>query len=95
MEKTTQEQVLLNHFAKYKTITSMEAFDLYGITRLSAKIYNLREQGYEIEMIWEEGINRYGNPVRWGKYYIKKAPKKQMLMDKILTTRGKKMKKMG
>ena len=90
MEKTTQEQVLLNHFAKYKTITSMQAFELYGITRLSAKIYNLREKGYEIDMVGEEGINRYGNPVKWGKFYLKKAPKKQMLMDKILSKMGKK-----
>ena len=85
MEKTTHEQVLLEHFAKYKTITSMDAFDLYGMTRLSAVIYELREKGYEIEMVWEHGYNRYNQPVKWGVYYLKKAPKKQMLMDKILS----------
>lgn len=73
MEKLNQEQVLLNHFAKHKTITSMDAFKLYGITRLSAKIYNLRERGYEIDMVWEESVNRYGTPVRYGRYFIEKT----------------------
>ena len=73
MEKTTQEQVLLNHFAKYKTITSIEAFELYGITRLSARIYDLRERGHKIGMVWEESVNRYGTPVRYGKYFIEKT----------------------
>lgn len=90
MEKINQEQVLLQHFAKHKTITSMEAFSLYGITRLSAKIYDLRDKGYEIGMVWEEGVNRFGNAVKWGKFFIKKAPKKQMLMDKILSKTRKK-----
>ena len=93
MEKTTHEQILLNHFAKYKTITSMEAFDLYGMTRLSAVIYQLREKGYEIEMVWETGYNRYNQPIKWGKFYLKKTPKKQMLMDKILSKLGKKQDK--
>lgn len=93
MEKLNQEQVLLNHFAKHKTITSMDAFKLYGITRLSAKIYNLRERGYEIDMVWEEGINRFGNPVKWGRFFLKKAPKKQMLLDKMLSKMGKKQAK--
>lgn len=90
MEKINQEQVLLEHFAKYQTITSKQAFDLYGMTRLSAVIYNLREKGYDIGMVWETGFNRFSNPVKWGKYFIKKAPKKQMLIDKILSKMPKK-----
>lgn len=65
-----QEQVILKHLRKHKTITSMEVFELYGFTRLSAVIFNLRESGHKIGMIWETGTNRYGNQVRWGKYFL-------------------------
>lgn len=93
MTKITHEQILLDHFAKHKTITSKEAFDLYGMTRLSAVVFNLREQGYEIGMVWEQGVNRYGNSIKWGKFFLQKAPKKQTLMDKILAKMPKKQEK--
>ena len=64
------EQIILNHLRKHKTITTLEAFELYGITRLSARIYNLRESGFKIGLVWETGTNRYGNQVRWGKYFL-------------------------
>lgn len=51
----------------------MDAFSLYGITRLSARIYDLRERGHKIGMVWEESVNRYGTPVRYGKYFIEKT----------------------
>ncbi len=64
------EEIILNHLRKHKTITTLEAFELYGITRLSARIFNLRESGYKIGLVWETGTNRYGNQVRWGKYFL-------------------------
>lgn len=67
------EEIILNHLRKHKTITTLEAFELYGITRLSARIFNLRESGYKIGLIWENGTNRYGNQVRWGKYFLIKT----------------------
>lgn len=73
MKLESQDMIVLNHMTKHKTITSMQAFSLYGITRLSAKIYNLREAGHRIGMVWEETINRYGKPVRYGKYFIEKT----------------------
>ena len=72
MDITSQEKIVLWHMTKHKHITSMQAFELYGITRLSAKIYDLRKQGYKIGMIWEESVNRYGHPVRYGRYFIEK-----------------------
>lgn len=73
MKLESQDMIVLHHMTKYKTITSMQAFEEYGITRLSAKIYNLREAGHRIGMVWEETINRYGKPVRYGKYFIEKT----------------------
>lgn len=65
-----QNKIILNHLRKYKGITSMQAFTVYGITRLSARIHDLREEGYEISMIWEYSTNQYGNQVRYGKYFL-------------------------
>lgn len=65
-----QEQVILKHLQKHKSITSMEAIKLYGFTRLSATIFNLRKSGIKIGMVWEYGVNRYGNSIKWGRYFL-------------------------
>jgi len=44
----SQENQILNHLKKHKFITSWEAIQEYRITRLSARIYELREKGYQI-----------------------------------------------
>lgn len=66
----TQEDMILNHLKNYKTITSLEAIQEYGITRLSAKIYNLRNMGYQITNDWTSGVNRWGKKVNWVKYTL-------------------------
>lgn len=62
---------LLEHFERFGTITSLEAFEKYGITRLSARIFDLRALGYEIDTVMVESENRYGEAVRYGKYVLK------------------------
>ena len=44
----SQENQILNHLKKHKFITSWEAIQEYRITRLSARIYELREKGFNI-----------------------------------------------
>ena len=46
--QNTQENQILNHLKQLKFITSWEAIQEYRITRLSARIYELREKGYQI-----------------------------------------------
>ena len=52
-----QNQKILNHLKEHKKITSYEAFEKYRITRLSARIHDLREQGHNItsDMIYGKG----------------------------------------
>ena len=45
---TTQTQQVLNTLIEQKTITSWEAIQKFRCTRLSAVIYNLRQDGYDI-----------------------------------------------
>ena len=46
--QNTQENIILDHLKKHKFITSWEAIQEYRITRLSARIYELREKGHNI-----------------------------------------------
>lgn len=66
----SQEMMVLNHLKSYKTITSLEAIQEYGITRLSDRIYTLRNKGYTITNDWTSGVNRFGKKVRWVKYTL-------------------------
>lgn len=47
-KKKTQKEQVLNHLKKNGSITTMVAFNRYSITRLSARIWELRHDGYEI-----------------------------------------------
>lgn len=40
----TQHETVLEHLMKYQSISSMEAFEEYKITRVGAIIYNLRHK---------------------------------------------------
>lgn len=70
MTKTARDRVL-DHLEKYKTITSWEAIQNYGITRLSEYIRQLRHDGCVITSNWTENINRYGDKVRYVIYELK------------------------
>jgi len=68
--KMTQEERVLEYMQRYKGITSLEAFQDLGVTRLSAKIFNLKKQGYEIVSENKQGKNRYGETIYFKKYML-------------------------
>ena len=39
----TQNEMILHHIKVHGSITTMEAFQLYGVTRLSGRIWELRK----------------------------------------------------
>ena len=69
----SQEQRILEHLKKYGSITTWESFERYGITRLSAKIYNLKKLGciFDEEII--KKTNRYGKKISFKKYILRKG----------------------
>lgn len=69
-----QTRLLLGYLETYKTITSAEAFNELGISRLSARIFDLREEGYDISLSMKSGRNRYGKTVSYGVYRLEAAP---------------------
>ena len=48
MAKDSQKKLILIHMKMYKTITSWEAINKFGATRLSGIIHTLRKEGYNI-----------------------------------------------
>lgn len=62
-----QNQVLLRHL-KRRTITPKQAYDLYGIMRLSERIRELMAQGHNIARMRKRITNRYGKSVYVGWY---------------------------
>lgn len=76
MKRISQSDMVKRHLNKRGSITSWEAIKLYGCTRLSAKIYDLRNEGYQIETEHVTKKNRYGYHVTFAKYLLKKLPKK-------------------
>lgn len=67
-----QNCLVLKHLELNGTITSVEAWEIYGITRLSARIAELREFN-NILTEYETTVNRFGETVRFAKYIYKGA----------------------
>lgn len=66
----THEQLVLRHLIDFGSITTWEAFQEYGNTRLSAYILLLRKKGYNIQTDYITSKNRYGNKTTYGKYIL-------------------------
>ena len=64
MKKKTKKEAIKNHLEKHNGITSAEAFELYGETRLSATIYELKHKN-NLNIISEDTLvkTRYGRNV--------------------------------
>ena len=54
---------------KKSGITSMQAFELFGATRLSSIIFVLRKE-YIIDNVPNEGKNRFGEKVCYDRYVL-------------------------
>lgn len=65
MKYETQKSIVLNHLKKGLSITSLEAFLHYTITRLSAIIYDLRQEGYDIQSTRERNEETGTNYARY------------------------------
>lgn len=71
MQYKSQTEAVLDHLQKYGHITSMEAIQLYGATRLSAIIYNLKRDGYTIVTEFIVVPTRYSKDTSAARYILK------------------------
>lgn len=65
-----QTERLKAYMATHGGITQKEATDKLGISRLPAQIFRLRERGETITAIWETGRNRFGEKIRYKRYFL-------------------------
>lgn len=70
MRKFNKTEAVLNHLKEHGSITSLEAIENYGATRLSAIIFNLRKRGYKIETVDTDFVDKYGYKSRYGNYIL-------------------------
>lgn len=68
----TQTQTILRHLKRYAGITTLTAYDRYGVTRLSARIWDLRAQGLQIDSVPKTVTNRYGEECHVTEYRLRK-----------------------
>ena len=68
-KKTSQDNIILAYLQKGKTISTMEAFKLFGIVDLQSVIRNIRKTT-DVQDKWVKGINQYGEPTRYKQYFL-------------------------
>lgn len=66
-----QYDLILRHLQYGMTITSNEAQNMYGCTRLSARIHEMKKCGFDIRKTIETGVNRFGERTRYARYWLK------------------------
>lgn len=59
---------LVDYMQKNGSITSKEAFEEFGVTRLAACVFDLRKLGYVIDTVMMETTTRFGEATRYAKY---------------------------
>lgn len=65
-----QTRAIKEYLETGKTLTNEEAAKLFGCYRLSARIKDLRDAGYNISTIMVEGETRYGTSMRYARYKL-------------------------
>lgn len=66
----TKADKIRMHLAKYGSISSAEAFELYHATRLAAMVYNLKEQGMDITTHIEHTKDEDGRKINYARYFL-------------------------
>lgn len=69
----TQNERVVEYINRFGSITTLEAFNDLGVTRLASRICDLTKMGYEFDKEFESAKNRYGDPVSYVRYKIRKV----------------------
>lgn len=68
---TSQSAQILDWMQKGNAITQLQAMRKFGCLRLSARIFDLRADGHEVERVTVKTKNRNGYTTQFAKYYLK------------------------
>lgn len=62
---------IIKYMKEHDGITSKEAFEQFGVTRLAACIFELRKLGYIIDTVMLDTVTRFGEHTSYAKYVFK------------------------
>lgn len=68
--KNTKTEQVLGYLQRYGSITSMEAIQHFGATRLADVIFRSRKQGYDIQTLPTCEKDRNGHPCNYATYIL-------------------------
>lgn len=68
--KPNQCERILNYIQEFGSITSWQAYADLGITQLGARIFNLKERGYEFDTTRVYTENRLGEKTHYDEYRL-------------------------
>lgn len=67
-----QKQKVLEYLQSGKILTRKIAMEQMGIMNVTARIAELRNEGYEVHPNISKGVNRYGDKVRYAAWTLDK-----------------------
>lgn len=67
----TQKEKILNHLQIHGSITDLDAYTLYAVRRLGARIWDLRSDGHAIVTQNTKAKNRFGEETHFATYVLK------------------------
>ena len=73
-----QTERILKYINDFGSITSLQAMQDFGVMRLASRITDLKQAGYEIDSEFVHSKNRYGEPMKYKRYYLKEVQGWQM-----------------
>ena len=76
------EKRIVEYMKTHHGITVGECRDKIGTTELRRRICDLKEKGYEIKSVWEEGPNSNDTTSRYCRYFLIKEPDPELLEKK-------------
>jgi hypothetical protein len=79
----TKHDLVKKHLIENKIITSWEAIELYGATRLAAIIFNLRNEGFLIDSYDIQDHDRHGNISTYVRYVMLATPQQHEEIKKL------------
>ena len=69
----SQTNRILNYMLGGGSLTGLEALNLFGCMRLSARIYNIRRMGYRVDSKTEVHRNESGKYKTFKRYWLVKG----------------------
>jgi hypothetical protein len=69
--KKTQREKILDYMREWGSITPLDALREFGCMRLATRVFELKQQGYNIKTVIERAENKSGEPVHYARYFLK------------------------